>query len=176
MQGIATRSDKSVNGVDMTLVLEMPHKFQDSRVDSRSIYTGFHTEARNDTATILAYAQEVQTLEDVMRLDCSVTLEGALHPELSIGDTIPKVTGRNLSMKLNDAGRAPQIVGFNIDCQNQRVELLLESYRKEMPTTTQVIQATAGRARKNPAVGVPGPGLMGPPAKQGDPAGGFMVP
>jgi len=133
LTGIATRQPDSVNGLDMTLVLDVSDKFQKSKISTRSIFHGQPTEARDDTTAIQNYANDVRTIEDVMRLDCSIRLEGFLHPELQIGDTLPNVSGRNLSLKLNAAERAPQIIGFNLDCQQQSVELLLESYRKERP-------------------------------------------
>ena len=133
VSGVANATGKSANGMDMTLVLNVADKFQRSIVSTHSIFTGSPSEARDDTAAILTYAQNVQTIEDVLRLDCSIHLEGALHPEFSIGDTIPKVDGRNLSMQLTAAGRAPQIVGFNMDFQKQSCELLLETFKKERP-------------------------------------------
>ncbi|HEY0981461.1 hypothetical protein, partial [Schlesneria sp.] len=119
VSGIATRKPDSVNGLDMTLVLDVSDKFQKSKISTRSIYSGAPTEARDDTTAIKEYADKVQGIEDVMRLDCSIRLERFLHPELKIGDLLPKVSGRNLSLKLNSTGRAPQIIGFNMDCQQQ---------------------------------------------------------
>lgn len=130
---IATRNTNSPNLLDMPLVLDMREKFQSSLVRTTSIFSGGPSAQQDDTAAIEAYATAVQEIEDVMRLDCSIELEGCLQPDLQIGDVLPVVKGRNLGLILNASGRAPQIIGFNINCQGQRCELLLESFKKERP-------------------------------------------
>ena len=35
-------------------------------------------------------AEQVVEIEDMIRLDCSIVLEGALHPDLKIGNLLPK--------------------------------------------------------------------------------------
>ena len=134
--GIATRQSTSANGLDMTLVLDVSDKFQCSKVNAiahPSIFASSPTEASDDTAAILSYAQSVQAIEDVLRLDASLSLEGCYHPEILIGDTIPTLRGRNLSLYLTPAKRAPQVVGFVFNFQEQSCELLLESFRRERP-------------------------------------------
>lgn len=136
VKGDAVRQAASSNAQDLTLVLEMPDKFQNSKVDTStnygSIFSDHPTLARDDTAAILSYAQQVRSAEDAIRLDTSIPLEGALHPEYQIGDVLPLVAGRNLSLQLA-ANRYPQVVGVVHHFQGQQVELLLESFRKERP-------------------------------------------
>ncbi len=62
----------------------------------------------------------------------TIPLEGGLHPEYEIGDMIPRVGARNLSLKQSDT-RMPQVVGIVHHFQEQQVELLVESFRKERP-------------------------------------------
>ena len=173
--GIATRQSTSANGLDMTLVLDVSDKFQCSKVNAvahPSIFASNPTEARDDTAAILSYAQSVQAIEDVLRLDASISLEGCYHPEILIGDTIPTLRGRNLSLYLTPAKRAPQVVGFVFNFQEQSCELLLESFRRERPQISR-----AGGADRAGDVNIPEglgkavpigsmPGITLPPSMQ----------
>jgi len=142
VKGVAERLETSPNGLDCTLVLDMKEKFEDSAVDSASKFADSESTAKDDTEAIQEYAVSVQGIEDVLRLDASIELEGCLNPDLSIGDTVPQIKGRNISMELNASGRAPQIVGVNIDCQEQRCELLIETFKRERPR----VIATQGAA------------------------------
>jgi hypothetical protein len=136
VKGEAVRRASSSNKQDVTLALDVSDKFQDSRVDTseqfKSKFRNKPTDARNDTAAILTYAQQIRNVEDCLRLDTSIPLEGALHPEYQIGDVIRTIAGRNVDLQLAD-GRYPQVVGIIHHFQEQQVELLLESFRKERP-------------------------------------------
>ncbi|HEY4260063.1 MAG TPA: hypothetical protein VGM98_07880, partial [Schlesneria sp.] len=136
IKGDATRRDSSPNKRDLTLTLTMADKFQDFRVDASanygSIFQSKPTDARNDSTAIQTYAEQIRNVEDALRLDLTIPLEGGLHPEYHIGDVINQVSGRNVSLKQSDV-RYPQIVGIVHHFQQQQVELLLESFRKERP-------------------------------------------
>jgi hypothetical protein len=136
LKGDATRQDGSANKSDITMTLDVSDRFQDSRIDEStnygSIFAANPTEARNDTEAIQAYAEEVRETTDSLRLDMSLPIEGAYHPEFQIGDVIEKVSGRNIRLLLA-SGRYPQVVGIVHHCQGQQVELLMESFRKERP-------------------------------------------
>jgi hypothetical protein len=153
MSGIAPRQTsaaplgESVNGLDMTLVLDVSDRFQNAAIDSTSIFAANPTDATVDSSLALLYAQIVRGIEDVMRIDLGVELEGVLHPELFIGDILPKVTGRNLSLIQNASGRSPQIVGFNWNLQGQRLEVMVESFKRERP---QVMSRVGRKAPFNP--------------------------
>ena len=171
VKGDAVRQATSSNGVDIILTLDVSDRFQNSKVDTStpygSIFSADPTDARDDTAAILTYAQQIRTAEDAIRLDTSIPLEGALHPEYQIGDVLPNVTGRNLDLTLA-ANRWPQVVGIVYHFQGQQVELLLESFRKERPRVVlsnkalDVVGAEAPRvARRDPLRRVTAPGSEG---------------
>lgn len=139
LSGIATRQAKSPNGQDVTLVLDLHDRFQFSKVDSTSIFSGRPSTARDDTTVIQAYAESVRDIEDAMKIHCSITLEGVSHPEYQIGDRIESIDGRNLTLNGYDetAGantRNPQIVGIAYHLAGgQRMELMLDSFERERP-------------------------------------------
>lgn len=136
VKGDATRQASSSNKRDITLTLTMPDKFQDSRIDEStnygSIFQDKPTDARDDTTAIQSYAEQIRNVEDCLRLDLAVPLEGGLHPEYQIGNVIKKLGGRNIWLDLS-SNRFPQVVGIVHHFQQQQVELLLESFRKERP-------------------------------------------
>lgn len=136
VKGDAVRLASSPNKLDVVLTLDVSDKFQDSRVESsgeyQSVFWDSPTSARNDTSAIQQYAEQIRTAEDALRLDTSIPLEGLNHPEYQIGDVLPLVKGRNISLDLA-TNRWPQIVGIVHHFQSQSVELLLESFRKERP-------------------------------------------
>lgn len=136
VKGDAVRQSSSPNKLDMTLTLDVADKFQDSQVDDSeafgSIFAASPTDARDDTVAIQDYAEQVRDIEDALRLDTSIPLEGALHPEYEIGNILGQIGGRAVSLKLAES-RYPQIVGIVHHFQRQQVELLLESFRKERP-------------------------------------------
>jgi hypothetical protein len=139
VKGIATRRDRSPNGQDVTLVLDLHDRFQFSAVDSSSIFHARPSIARDDSTVIQTYAESVRDIEDAMKIHCSLTLEGVNHPEYEIGDLIENVMGRNLSLNgYNPSGgsspRNPQIVGFVWHLSDgQRLELMLDSFERERP-------------------------------------------
>ena len=139
LKGIATKRDSSPNAQDVPLVLDLQDRFQFSKVDEESIFTGRPSIARDDTTAIQTYAESVRDIEDACHIHCSVTLEGIAHPQYSIGNLIDNVKGRNLTLNaFNPSGgantRNPQIVGFVWHLAgNQRLELLLDSFERERP-------------------------------------------
>lgn len=139
LKGIATKRDSSPNAQDVPLVLDLQDRFQFSKVDEESIFTGRPSIARDDTTAIQTYAESVRDIEDACHIHCSVTLEGIAHPQYSIGNLIDNVGGRNLTLNaFSPSGgantRNPQIVGFVWHLAgNQRLELLLDSFERERP-------------------------------------------
>lgn len=134
----------SPSGLNQILSIDMHDKFQFSEVDLNSalpnpVPAGGVPGRIIDTVRIRDYATKVRTIEDAMHADCSLELEGCLHPELHIGDRVPVIAGRDITLKLNnptadgDEQFYPQIVGFKYHCQQQRLEVMLESFRKERP-------------------------------------------
>ena len=139
LKGIATKRANSPNAQDVPLVLDLQDRFQFTKVDETSIFSGRPSIARDDTTAIQTYAESVRDIEDACHIHCSVTLEGIAHPQYSIGDQIDNVKGRNLSLNaFSPSGgastRNPQIVGFVWHLAgNQRLELLLDSFERERP-------------------------------------------
>ena len=139
IQAIATRRPQSPNGMDVALVLDMGNKFQDSAVSTDSIFDGKPNIARDDTAKIQKYAEDVRDIEDCAQVNCSMILEGINHPDFEIGDLVNQAAGRNISLNgyVAQTGvepRCPQIVGFNfLVAGGQRLELLMESFKAERP-------------------------------------------
>ena len=136
VKGDAIRRVGSPNKLDVVLPLDLGDKFQDSKVVSGgnlgSIFAADPTDARDDTAAIQQYCEQVRNVEDCLRMDSAIPLEGPLHPEYQIGDMLQRIDGRNLSLDLG-SGRFPQVVGVVIHFQEQKCELLIESFRKERP-------------------------------------------
>lgn len=148
------RYEESPNGADLTLFLDMSARFhyrtmtlftdevEDAKI-KRSInhdqpdYDN-NTSPSNRLTLLKDFAREVQSVEDVTLLSCSVSLDGIDHPEYEIGKLIDKVDGRNLDLNAKNPDQAskrlPQIVGINEYYNGeQRTELLLESFKEERP-------------------------------------------
>lgn len=155
LKGIATKRASSPNAQDVPLVLDLQDRFQFSKVETTSIFSGRPSIARDDTTAIQTYAESVRDIEDACHIHCSVTLEGIAHPQYSIGDLIDNVKGRNLTLNaFSPSGgantRNPQIVGFVWHLAgNQRLELLLDSFERERP---QIIHEN-GRGGQQPSGG-----------------------
>lgn len=139
LKGIATKRANSPNAQDVPLVLDLQDRFQFSKVDDTSIFSGRPSIARDDSTAIQTYAETVRDIEDACHIHCSLTLEGIQHPQYHIGDLLTNVSGRNLTLNaFSPSGgadtRNPQIVGFVWHLEgNQRLELLLDSFERERP-------------------------------------------
>lgn len=148
VQGRATLRASSPNEQDVVLVLEMPDKFQDAQIvkgskfSQSSTVVTTSTHARNDTIKILNYAKTIQEIEDCAQLNCSIMIEGMLHPELQIGMLVEKIDGVDVTLDANAASsgrisRYPQIVGLNSMTQMpQMCEVILETFKQERPEVT----------------------------------------
>ncbi|QDU03152.1 hypothetical protein V6x_28640 [Gimesia chilikensis] len=148
------RQESSPNGADITMFLDMSsryhwrviellgtiptsNKIQVSTIKDKVDFTNNDIDDRTRLQT---FAEEIQGVEDVTLLSCSLYLDGVDFPEYEIGKLIDKVDGRNLDLNAKNPEqsekRLPQIVGINEYFNSeQKTELLLESFKEERPRT-----------------------------------------
>jgi hypothetical protein len=150
--GRATQTGKSPNSTDATLTLDLSHKFPWRRYAFAGPYVSVLGEIPNapegdeiepesppSGVDIQTYCETLRDWQQAAQLSTSVALDGADHPEYAIGNVIQKINGREVKLNAlipqspDDDPRHPQVVGVNylLGDKQQRIELVLESFRKE---------------------------------------------
>ncbi|QDV50864.1 hypothetical protein [Gimesia fumaroli] len=146
------RTNTSPNAADLTLFMDLSAQYHwrvisllgtipESNQIQPSIMKDKLLHENNDTddeTDLQAFSEKVVAIEDVTLLSCSLTLEGVDHPEYELGKLIDQVNGRNLDLNAKNPDqsgkRLPQIIGINeFYNEEQRTELLLESFKEEQP-------------------------------------------
>ena len=137
LQGFAGKQLHSANGRTFRQVLDVPDKFQkrwrqeDGDYASELAAGGHPAAERDDTAEILAYAENLRNKNENAELDCEFRLPG-WHVEYEIGDLITKIAGREISLDAAASG-APS------NRYVQIVERIFELSKESGPATILVV-------------------------------------
>lgn len=134
MQAKAERLDSSSNLRDSTLTLDLSDRFFNRDRQKTGTYTSqlwasdpfSVADTRNDQTALETFVEKVQSVEDAAVIQASFRLPG-VHLEYEIGDLLPKVTGRNLSLNRKSPTASQkqflQILAITVNQEEQFTEL-----------------------------------------------------
>lgn len=123
LTGFAPKLSHAVNGRNCRMVLNLPEKFQDRRVNRSGAFASQIPSSvgdeRNDTAEIADYAIEIRDRNNGAELDCELKLPGIHVGAYEIGDLITEIDGREVSLNAaspaDPTPRYPQVTEIRIE-------------------------------------------------------------
>lgn len=141
VKGTANRVSSSPNLRTAELVVILPDKFKDRRIQSGGSYASTlggtpSSEEQNDTTAIATHAETIRAAEDAATVRASFKLFG-IHTQLKIGQLLKEIYGRNISLNtMSDTSSTKkymQIMGVvhNVNAQETTVDVesFSESYK-----------------------------------------------
>lgn len=133
LTGYAPRLSHAVNGRNCRMVLYLPEKFQDRKVqrtgDFASQIPSSVGDERDDSEEIEDYAIEIRDRNNGAELDCELSLPGIHVDAYEIGDLITEIEGREVSLNAasteDPVPRYPQITEVRVEINDDGPKTIL---------------------------------------------------